>query len=293
MPKFSANLSTLFKEVDFLDRFERAARAGFKAVECQFPYEWDKASLRAKLDAHHVELVLFNLPPGNWGKGDRGIACLPGREKDFRESVGEAVEYAKALGCKRLNCLAGITPAGAPEQTVRRTLVENLRYAAEALEKAGISLLVEAINTWDMPGFYVSRTRDALKLFEEAGHRNLWLQYDIYHMQVMEGNLTRTIRKTCRTLLTCSSPTIQGGTNPAPARSTSPTFSRPSTTPATRAGSAVSTTPPASLKTAWRGSPLTCRKEANSGKPGFHRPGADGHTDVQAPAAGGTFRLRL
>ena len=194
MLRFSANLSMLFHEVDFPDRFERASRAGFRGFECQFPYQWPKEALAEKLDRFGLELVLHNLPAGNLSAGERGIACLPGREGEFQEYVGLAIEYAKFLGCRRLNCLAGIPPGKAPPEKVRQTLVANLRFAATALEKEGIRLLVEALNCHDVPGFYLTRTRDVLQLFEEVSHANLWLQYDIYHMQIMEGNLTRTIR---------------------------------------------------------------------------------------------------
>ena len=194
MPKFSANLSMLFNEVDFLDRFERASRAGFKAVECQFPYQWEKEVLAEKLDKHGLEFVLHNITAGDFAAGERGIACLPGREGEFQEGVGQAIEYAKTLGCPRLNCLVGLTPKEVPADKVRQTLVDNLRFAAAALAKEGISLLVEALNIYDIPGFYLTRTQDVLQLFTEVNHANLWLQYDIYHMQIMEGNLTRTIQ---------------------------------------------------------------------------------------------------
>jgi len=193
MPKFSANLTMLFTEVDFLDRFERAAQAGFKGVECQFPYQWEKEALVEKLEKHGLELVLHNLPAGDFAAGERGIACLPGREEEFQEGVGLAIEYAKALRCPRLNCLVGLTPKEVPAEKVRQTLVDNLRFAATALEKEGIPFLVEALNKYDFPGFYLTSTRDVLQLFDEIKHTNLRLQYDIYHMQVAEGNLTRTI----------------------------------------------------------------------------------------------------
>lgn len=194
MLKFSANLSMLFTEVGFLDRFERAAKAGFKAVECQFPYEAPKEQLAEKLDKYRLEFVLHNLPAGNWQAGDRGLACLPDRVGEFQEGVGLAIEYARFLKCPRLNCLVGITPRDAPAEKVRQTVVANLQFAARALEKEGIRLLVEALNSYDVPGFYLKCTREVLQLFAEVKHSNLWLQYDIYHMQVMEGNLTRTIR---------------------------------------------------------------------------------------------------
>ncbi len=195
MPKFSANLSMLFTEVGFADRFERAAKAGFKAVECQFPYELPREDIAAKLDKYGQEMVLFNIPAGNWAAGERGIACLPGRESEFQEGAGKAIEYGKALKCPRINCLAGLTPKDAPADKVRQTLVNNLKFAADAMQKAGISLLVEMLNDKDVPGFYLVRTQDTLRLFEEVKHANLWLQYDIYHMQVMEGNLTKTIQE--------------------------------------------------------------------------------------------------
>jgi len=193
MLKFSANLTMMFNEVDFLGRFERASKAGFKGVEFLFPYEWERQELAEKLDKHGLEQVLHNLPAGNWLAGERGIACLPGRVGEFQEGVGLAIEYAKALRCPRLNCIAGITPKDVPAEKVRQTMVDNLRFAATALEKEGIRLLVEPLNNQDIPEFYLVHTQDALRLLVEVNHPNLWLQYDIYHMQIMEGNLTRTI----------------------------------------------------------------------------------------------------
>ncbi len=193
MIRFSANLSMLFTEVDFPARFERAARAGFRAVEFMFPYPWKKDELLALLKKNGLEQVLFNLPAGNWEAGERGIACLAGREGEFREGVGRAVEYAGALGCTLVNCLVGKAPAEAPEKA-RRTLVDNLRYAAASLDKEGIRLLIEPLNPQDVPGFYLYGTRGALQLIEEVGHPNLFLQYDVYHMQIVEGNLMRTIQ---------------------------------------------------------------------------------------------------
>jgi hydroxypyruvate isomerase len=193
MPKFSANLTMLFNEVDFLDRFAGAAKAGFKGVEYLFPYAWSKEELRERLNKYGLIQVLHNLPAGNWQAGERGIACLPGREGEFQDGVGTAIEYAKALGCPRLNCLVGKTPQGIPSEKIRQTLVNNLRFAANALEKEGIRFIIEPLNDQDVPGFHLVRTKDVLQLFAEVGHPNLYLQYDIYHMQVMEGNLTKTI----------------------------------------------------------------------------------------------------
>ena len=184
----------LFNEVDFLDRFERASKAGFKGVEYLFPYEWDKNQLLEKLEKHNLKQVLHNLPAGDWKSGERGIACLPGREAEFQEGVGSAIEYAKTLRCPCLNCLVGLTPGNEPAEKVRKTLVENLRFASAALEKEKIRFLIEPLNSQDIPGFYLTTTQQALGLIEEVGLPNLWLQYDIYHMQIMEGNLIKTMQ---------------------------------------------------------------------------------------------------
>ena len=200
MPKFCANLTMLFTEVDFLDRFEKAAKAGFKGVEYLFPYAWKKEQLVEKLGAFGLTQALHNLPAGDWNKGERGIACLPGRETEFQEGMGKAIEYAKALKCPQVNCLAGLTPGGVPADKLRQTLVANLRFAAAALEKEGIRLLVEALNDKDVPGFYLVRTADVLALIKEVGHANVYVQYDVYHMQIMEGNLTKTIQANLDTI---------------------------------------------------------------------------------------------
>lgn len=195
MPKFAANLTMLFTEHPFLDRFEHAAKAGFKAVEFLFPYAFDAADIKRRLDAHGLQLVLHNLPAGNWDAGDRGIACHPDRVGEFREGVEKAIGYAGFLGVRQLNCLAGKAPAGVADDVLRRTVVENLRYAADALKKAGLKLLIEPINTHDIPGFYLNRTAQAADLLAEVGADNAFIQYDIYHAQRMEGELAATIEK--------------------------------------------------------------------------------------------------
>jgi hydroxypyruvate isomerase len=195
MPRFAANLTMLFNEIDFLARFEAAAKAGFRGVEYLFPYAYPKEALAGQLSRHGLTQVLHNLPAGDWAQGERGIASLPGREDEFRGGVGEALGYAKALGCSRLNCLVGVPPKEADPAKARRTLIENLRFAARELERAQVKLLVEPINTFDIPGFFLTRTDETLKLFDEVGERNLWLQYDIYHMQRMEGELAATLAK--------------------------------------------------------------------------------------------------
>lgn len=195
MPRFAANLTMLFTDVPFLDRFERAAAAGFSAVEFLFPYPFRAADLRALLDRHRLDLVLHNLPAGDWDAGERGIACLPDRVAEFQSGVTKAIEHAKALGVPRLNCLIGKTPAGVDAARVHDTVRSNLRYAATELGKAGIELLIEPINTFDIPGFYLTTTRQALELADQVGAPNLRIQYDVYHAQRMEGELAGTIAR--------------------------------------------------------------------------------------------------
>jgi len=198
MPKFAANLTMLWNELDFLDRFAAAAKAGFSAVEYLFPYPHPKEQLADRLAKHKLKQVLHNLPAGDWAKGERGIACLPDRVGEFQEGVGRAIDYASALSCKQVNCLAGIAPPGVDAARVRETIVSNLKFAAPKLAAAGIRLLIEPINTRDIPGFYLSRTAQAIDLIAAVGSDNLWLQYDIYHMQIMEGDLIETIRHNIR-----------------------------------------------------------------------------------------------
>ncbi len=195
MPKFAANLTMLFNEVDFPARFAEAAKAGFTGVEYLFPYAYGKTELRALLDEHQLVQVLHNLPAGDWDAGERGIACHPDRVGEFQDGVGRAIDYATALGCRQVNCLAGITPDGVEPGRVRETFVDNLRFAAGRLGEAGIRLLAEPINTRDIPGFYLCNTRQALDIFDAVGSDNLFLQYDIYHMQIMEGDLAPTIER--------------------------------------------------------------------------------------------------
>jgi hydroxypyruvate isomerase len=195
MPQFAANLTMLFNEAPFLERFDLAAKAGFKAVEFLFPYAFSAEEIKTRLDKNQLQLVLHNLPAGDWDAGERGIACHPERIDEFRAGVSKAIEYAKALGVGQLNCLAGKTPESAKPDAVRATFIENLRFAASELKKANLSLLVEPINTFDIPGFYLSRTNQAIEIMDEVGADNLYLQYDIYHAQRMEGELASTIQK--------------------------------------------------------------------------------------------------
>ena len=195
MPKFAANLSMLFNEVDFLDRFKAAADAGFEGVEYLFPYAFEKDALVEQLQKHGLTQVLHNLPAGNWEAGERGIACHPDRVGEFQEGVGRAIDYGTALGCKQINCLAGIAPDGVADDMLRATFVSNLRFAAPRLKEAGMRMLIEPINTYDIPGFYLNRTDQAIGILDEVGSDNLFVQYDIYHAQRMEGELAKTIEK--------------------------------------------------------------------------------------------------
>jgi len=195
MVQFAANLTMMFNEVDFLDRFEAAAKAGFKGVEYLFPYDFTAEELSARLKDNGLTQVLHNLPAGDWGAGERGIACHPDRVEEFKTGVDKAIAYATALGCKQVNCLVGITPAGADADVVRKTVVDNLTFAADKLKAAGIRLLIEPINTRDIPGFYLCGTQQALDIIAETGSDNIAVQYDIYHMQIMEGDLAPTMQK--------------------------------------------------------------------------------------------------
>ena len=193
MPKFCANLSFLFGEVEFLDRFERAARAGFRAVEFHFPYAYDKAEIAERAQRAGVEVALFNLPAGDWEAGERGIGCLPARMSEFRDGVARAIDYARALGCGQVNCLSGVAPPRLSESVLRETFLSNLRYAAGETGRAGLTLLMEPINTRSVPGSYLRNSAQALVLMREVRAANLKLQYDMFHMQIMEGDLARTI----------------------------------------------------------------------------------------------------
>lgn len=194
MPNFAANLTMMFNEVDFLDRFKAASDAGFKGVEYLFPYSFEADMLAERLAHNGLVQVLHNLPAGDWGAGERGIGCLPDRVGEFQDGVGRAIEYARALGCPRVNCLAGIAPAGADPARMTDTFVTNLRFAAGQLAAAGIQLLIEPINTRDIPGFFLTGTNQANLIVDAVGSDNLALQYDIYHMQIMEGDLASTIQ---------------------------------------------------------------------------------------------------
>ena len=195
MPRFAANLSMLFTEVPVLERYARAAAAGFSAVEIQFPYDAPAAVIRDRLQAHRLRMVLHNLPGGDLAAGDRGIACHPGRGAEFRAGVEQAIAYATTLGVPQLNCLAGKAPPGVDEATLRATFIDNLRHAAGRLRAANLKLLIEPINTRDVPGFWLDRTAKAVGIIDELGLDNVFVQYDIYHAQRCEGELAGTLER--------------------------------------------------------------------------------------------------
>jgi len=195
MPHFAANLTMLFTELPFMERFAAARAAGFDSVEYLFPYPYPKEQLADALRSNGLKQVLHNLPAGDWDAGERGIACHPDRVAEFRDGVARAIEYATALGCPQVNCLAGKLPAGVTREQAHATFVANLSFAAAALKEAGIRLLIEPINHFDIPGFFLTRTDQALAILDDVGSDNLFIQYDIYHAQRMEGELAATLHK--------------------------------------------------------------------------------------------------
>jgi hydroxypyruvate isomerase len=194
MPRFAANLSLLYPEHDFLDRFGAAARDGFEAVEYLFPYDHEPAELAARLAGHGLQQVLFNAPPGQWQDGERGLACLPGREDEFKRSLDEALRYAQALHCPRVHVMAGLAPAGAERAALQACYEANLAWAAQHARGTGVDLLIEPINTRDIPGFFLNRQDDAHRVVQTIGAPNLKVQMDLYHCQIVEGDVAMKLR---------------------------------------------------------------------------------------------------
>jgi len=195
MPRLAANLTMMYNEHPFLDRFGAAARDGFRGVEYLFPYEHPAAELRARLDAHGLEQALFNAPPGDWAKGERGLASRPGREDEFRRSIATALEYARALGNKHLHVMAGLIQPGEDRARHRAAYVANLAHAAAEARSLGVTVVIEPINTRDIPGFFLNRQDDAHAVCREVGADNLQVQMDLYHCQIVEGDLAVKIRQ--------------------------------------------------------------------------------------------------
>lgn len=195
MLSFSANLSMLFTEVDFLERFAKAATAGFRAVECQLPYAYAAERIAEELRRCGLTLVLHNLPPGDWARGERGIACLPKRAGEFQDGLARAIAYATELGCTQVNCLAGIAPHGAEPEELHETFVANLRFAARELKASGVKLLIEPLNTRDTPGFFLRTPRQAAEIIQDVGSDNLFLQFDVYHAQITDNDAVASLRR--------------------------------------------------------------------------------------------------
>jgi hydroxypyruvate isomerase len=194
MPRFAANLSMMFNEVDFLDRFSAARKCGFAAVEYLFPYAHPKTEIQDRLKSEGLEQVLFNAPPGDWEKGERGIGGLPGREDEFRKSIEKALDYAWAMKCPRLHVMAGLVPAGADRKRHRETFAANLAWASPLAQQARVDLLLEPLNAVDFPGYLVGGIADAMEIIGLSGAGNVYLQYDVYHMQMSQGRLAQSFR---------------------------------------------------------------------------------------------------
>jgi 2-dehydrotetronate isomerase len=194
MPKFAANLSMMFQEIGFLDRFDAATRAGFKGVEFLFPYDHSPEIIADRLARNNLSLALFNTVPGDWNGGERGLAALPGREQEFRDGVDKAITYARATGCPLLHTMAGLWPEGRDKTAGERVYIDNLRWAAERVAAAGLTAIIEPINTRDIPGYFLNYTGQAMAVIERVGHPNLKLQLDLYHVQIMEGDLAAKLR---------------------------------------------------------------------------------------------------
>jgi hydroxypyruvate isomerase len=195
VPNFAANLSMMFQEVDFLDRFSAAAKAGFRGVEFLFPYDFKASDIADRLKTHKLTQALFNTPPGNWGAGERGLAALPGRESEFRDGVARAIEYAKATDCRTIHTMAGLWPAGKSKAEGEAVYVDNVRYAADLAKKDGITVVIEPINTRDIPGYFLNTTTEGIGILDRVARDNARLQLDLYHCQIMEGDLAERTKR--------------------------------------------------------------------------------------------------
>lgn len=192
MPKFAANLSMMFGEVDFMDRFDAAARAGFSGVEFLFPYDFEAEAIASTLKKAGLTQALFNLPPGDWQAGERGFGAMPGREDAFDAALDKAIAYASAIGNDLLHVMSGIVPDGTDREACTETLIANLKRAAPRAAAAGKTLIVEPINTRDIPGYFLNRQGQARAIIEAVGADNVGLQFDFYHCQIVEGDMAKT-----------------------------------------------------------------------------------------------------
>ena len=214
MPKFAANLTWMFNEHDFLDRFSAARQLNFQAVECQFPYAWDCKLLAERQTVSQLKMVMFNMPPGNMDKGEYGLAALPGREQDFKESVVQALAYAETLNCSMLHMLAGIVPQQQSKDKCSSTYLSNLDWAAQECEKSGVIVLVEPINTFERPGYLISTTNEAMRMIEQVDSDNVAMQFDFHNVQLMEGNLTAALTANLRNVRHMQIAGVPGRTPP-------------------------------------------------------------------------------
>jgi hydroxypyruvate isomerase len=195
MPNFAANLSFLYQELPFMARFSAAARDGFRAVEYLFPYDYPAADITARLEDNGLQQVLFNAPPGDWSVGERGLACLAGRQSEFRAGLAQALDYAAALSCPRIHVMAGLLPPGQTRDALQSVYLENLRWAAAAAAPYGVTLLIEPINLRDIPGYFLNRQDHAHELLQIVGAPNLKVQMDLYHCQIVEGDVSMKLRQ--------------------------------------------------------------------------------------------------
>jgi hydroxypyruvate isomerase len=265
MPNFAANLSMMFQDLGFLDRFEAAARAGFRGVEFLFPYDHQPEIIAERLERNRLTLALFNTVPGDWHGGERGLAALPGREQEFRDGVDKAILYARAAKCPLLHTMAGLWPEDRDRAEGERTYIDNLRWAADRAAAAGLTAIIEPINTRDIPGYFLNYTQQAMRIIEQVGKPSLKLQLDLYHVQIMEGDLATKIRA-----LAGHYPHVQIATSPISARSTTPTCSTCSTSSGTGAGSAANTARRATRSRASAGPNATASGDRGGGEERAH-----------------------
>ena len=195
MPRFAANISTMYGEFKFLERFAAAVSGGFTAVEYQFPYAFDRRDAAAAAREYRLPVILHNTPPGEFDKGERGLGSIPGRQAEFRDQLALAIDYARAVDCKKIHVMAGLWPAGAAEEELTKVFVENLRFAGKEAAKVGIDILIEPLNRTSVPNYFLVKSKQAIRIMDEAKVPNLFLQYDLFHMQIMEGNLAPTVER--------------------------------------------------------------------------------------------------
>ena len=253
MPRLAANLSMMFNEVPFLERFTAARKAGFEGVEFLFPYEFPAAELRSRMVGEGLTQVLFNMPPGDWANGERGLAALPGRQSEFREGVKRALDYAATLECRRVHCMAGIVPADVSLTTAAAVYASNLSWAAEQARPAGVKLMIEPINHRDMPGYFLNTQAQGAAIVEAIGKDRLGLQFDVYHVQITEGDITKRMEQFMPVIDHMQIADVPARNEPGTGKSAGSSCSGGSMSLATWAGSAANTGRPAIRSPDWAG----------------------------------------